>query len=205
MNNERDYTAEIEQINATVAQYFESTGLSQEYYNKPSNSTNALQGQLDDKRTGTTNKDTSFVATIIADHQKELDRKLAEIEMIKDQLTILDVKIDRFDILIQNIDKEIIPLVDEINGAIVSVKNAYDDRIAAGCKSDLYWEEIGKKEYKNGDSDSYDTIYECKKNPNVRTNYGYYGAKYYRKPQNQDYGANIVKEFLGTISVGSTS
>jgi hypothetical protein len=205
MNNERDYTAEIEQINATVAQYFESTGLSQEYYNKPSNSTNALQGQLDDKRTGITNKDTSFVATIIADHQKELDRKLAEIEMIKDQLTILDVKIDRFDILIQNIDKEIIPLVDEINGAITSVKNAYDARITAGCKSDLYWEEIGKKEYKNGDSDSYDTIYECKKNPNVRTNYGYYGAKYYRKPQNQDYGANIVKEFLGTISVGSTS
>jgi len=205
MNNQRDYTAEIEQINATVAQYFESTGLSQDYYDKPSNSTNALQGQLDDKRTGITNKDTSFVATIIADHQKELDRKLAEIEMIKDQLTILDVKIDRFDILIQNIDKEIIPLVDEINGAIASVKNAYDDRIAAGCKSDLYWEEIGKKEYKNGDSDSYDTIYECKKNPNVRTNYGYYGAKYYRKPQNQDYGANIVKEFLGTISVGSTS
>jgi hypothetical protein len=205
MNNQRDYTAEIEQINATVAQYFESTGLSQDYYDKPSNSTNALQGQLDDKRTGTTNNDTSFVATIIADHQKELDRKLAEIEMIKDQLTILDVKIDRFDILIQNIDKEIIPLVDEINGAIASVKNAYDDRIAAGCKSDLYWEEIGKKEYKNGDSDSYDTIYECKKNPNVRTNYGYYGAKYYRKPQNQDYGANIVKEFLGTISVGSTS
>jgi hypothetical protein len=45
----------------------------------------------------------------------------------------------------------------------------------------------------------------CKKNPNVRMDYGYYGVKYYRKPQNQDYGANVVKEFLGSIDIGSKS
>jgi hypothetical protein len=205
-----DYTAEIQQINSTVAQYFSSIGQSQGYYENSSNNTNALQGQLDDKRTGVVNSDTSITAKIIADHQKEIDRKLAEIEMIKDQLTIMDVKIDRFDALIQNIDREIIPLVDEINVAIGSVKTAYDARITAGCKSDLYWELIGKKVYYLPgdtfmDDPYYELIYQCKKNPNVRIDYGYYGAKYYRKPQNQDYGANIVKEFLGTISVGSTS
>ena len=204
MSNERDYAAEIQQINSTVAQYFASTGLSQDYYDNPSNTTNALQGQLDDKITGE-NKDTSITATIIADQQKELDRKIAEVEMLKDQLTIMDVKIDRFDALIQNIDKEVIPLIDEINVAITAVKTAYDARIAAGCKSDLYWEQIGTNEYEWFGTIFYNIIYECKKNPNVRTDYGYYGAKYYRKPQNQDYGANIVKEFLGTISVGSTS
>jgi hypothetical protein len=125
--------------------------------------------------------------------------------MIKDQLTIMDVKIDRFDVLIQNIDKEIIPLIDEINVAITAVKTAYDARITAGCKSDLHWEVIGTNEYEFGDLSFSETIYECKKNPGVRSDYNYYGAKYYRKPQNQDYGANIVKEFLGTISVGSTS
>ena len=118
MANERDYAAEIQQINSTVAQYFASTGLSQDYYEKPSNNVNALQGQLDDKRLGVGNSDTSITATIIADQQTELDRKLAEVEMLKDQLTIMDVKIDRFDALIQNIDKEIIPLIDEINVAI---------------------------------------------------------------------------------------
>jgi hypothetical protein len=202
-----DYAAEIQQINSTVAQYFSSIGQSQGYYENPSNTTNALQGQLDYSRTGAANKDISITAKIIADHQKELDRKLAEVEMIKDQLTIMDVKIDRFDTLIQNIDKEIIPLIDEINVAIGSVKTAYDARITAGCKSDLYWELIGKKEYSifEQNSTSYDLIYQCKKNPNVRIDYGYYGAKYYRKPQNQDYGANIVKEFLGTISIGSIS
>ena len=202
-----DYAAEIQQINSTVAQYFSSIGQSQGYYENPSNNVNALQGQLDDKRTGVGNSDTSITATIIADHQTELDRKLAEVEMLKDQLTIMDVKIDRFDVLIQNIDREIIPLAEEINVAIGSVKTAYDDRIDAGCKSDLYWELIGTKEYDwfgFGDR-QYDLIYQCNKNPNVRTDYGKYGAKYYRRPQNQDYGANIVKEFLGTISIGSTS
>ena len=209
MANERDYIAEIQEINSTVSQYFASTGQSQEYYKNPSNNVNALQGQLDDKRTGVGNSDTSITANIIADHQTELDRKLAEVEMLKDQLTIMDVKIDRFDVLIQNIDREIIPLVEEINVAIGSVKTAYDARITAGCKSDLYWELIGKKVYSFfGDTfvdAPYDLIYQCKKNPNVRTDYGKYGAKYYRRPQNQDYGANIVKEFLGTISIGSTS
>jgi len=205
MANERDYAAEIQEINSTVAQYFASIGQSQNYYEKPSNNVNALQGQLDDQRIGKENEDTSITATIIADQQTELDRKLAEVEMLKDQLTIMDVKIDRFDALIQNIDKEIIPLIDEINVAITSVKNAYDTRVSAGCSSDLHWEETGINEYKWFGSIFYDIIYECKKNPNVRTDYGYYGAKYYRKPQNQDYGANIVKEFLGTISIGSTS
>ena len=205
MANERDYIAEIQQINSTVSQYFASIGQSQDYYEKPSNNVNALQGQLDDKRIGVGNSDTSITATIIADQQTELDRKFAEVEMLKDQLTIMDVKIDRFDALIQNIDKEIIPLIDEINVAITSVKTAYDTRVSAGCSSDLYWEQIGTKQYTWFGFSLYDTIYECKKNPNVRTDYGYYGAKYYRKPQNQDYGANIVKEFLGTISIGSTS
>ena len=209
MDNERDYAAEIQEINSTVAQYFASTGQSQNYYENPPNNVNALQGQLDDKRIGKENKDTSITATIIADQQIELDRKLAEVEMLKDQLTIMDVKIDRFDALIKNIDKGVIPLVDEINVAITAVKTAYDARIAAGCKSDLYWELTGTNTYTVFNSGSYsqitNSIYKCKKNPNVRTDYGYYGAKYYRKPQNQDYGANIVKEFLGTISLGSTS
>ena len=196
---------EIQQINSAVSQYFSGINQSQGYYENSSNDVNALQGQLDDKRLGVGNSDTSITATIIADQQTELDRKLAEVEMLKDQLTIMDVKIDRFDVLIQNIDKEIIPLVDEINVAITSVKTAYDARITAGCKSDLHWEETSRITYRTKDSTFTVITYTVLKNPSVREDYNYYGAKYYRKPQNQDYGANIVKEFLGTISIGSTS
>jgi hypothetical protein len=196
---------EIQQINSAVSQYFSGINQSQGYYENSSNNVNALQGQLDGKRLGVENSDTSITATIIADQQTELDRKLAEVEMLKDQLTIMDVKIDRFDILIQNIDKEIIPLVDEINVAITSVKTAYDARITAGCKSDLHWEETSTITYITEFGEFTVTTYTVLKNPSVREDYNYYGAKYYRKPQNQDYGANIVKEFLGTISIGSTS
>ncbi len=196
---------EIQQINFAVSQYFSGINQSQGYYENSSNNVNALQGQLDDKRLGVGNSDTSITATIIADQQTELDRKLAEVEMLKDQLTIMDVKIDRFDVLIQNIDKEIIPLVDEINVAITSVKTAYDARITAGCKSDLHWEETSTITYITEFGTFTTIVYTVLKNPSVREDYNYYGAKYYRKPQNQDYGANIVKEFLGTISIGSTS
>lgn len=140
----------------------------------------------------------------ISEQKKELEYKTAEVEMIKSQLTLLDIKIDRYDTIIQNIDKKIIPLVDEINVAISSVKTAYDNRISAGCKSDLHWELVGQKKYGFFGDYYEELVYQCKKNPNVRIDYGYYGAKYYRRPQNQDYCSNIVREFLGTISLGST-
>jgi hypothetical protein len=141
----------------------------------------------------------------IEEQQEELDYKTTEVQMIKDQLALMDVKIDRYDTIIGNIDNQIIPLVDEINVAITSVKTAYDNRIAAGCRSDLYWEITSTKSYSGFLFPIVQTVYTCKKNPNVRIDYAYCGAKYYRRPQNQDYGSNIVREFLGTIGSGTTT
>ena len=141
----------------------------------------------------------------IFEQQEELNYKLAEVQMIKDQLTLMDVKIDRYDTIIGNIDKEIIPLVDEINVAITSVKTAYDARITAGCKSDLHWEETSRRTYITEFGEFTVITYTVLKNPSVREDYNYYGAKYYRRPHNQDYGSNIVREFLGTIYSGSST
>ena len=140
----------------------------------------------------------------IAEQQEELDYKIAEVQMLKDQLTLMDVRIDRYDTIIGNIDKQIIPLIAEINVAISSVKTAYDARIDAGCKSDLYWELTSTKSY-IGFLPIEEIVYTCKKNPSVRIDEGFYGAKYYRRPQNQDYGSNIVREFLGTIGSGTST
>ena len=140
----------------------------------------------------------------IAEQQQELDYKITEVQMLKDQLTLMDVRIDRYDTIIGNIDKQIIPLIDEINVAISSVKTAYDARISAGCKSDLYWELTSTKSY-IGNLPIEEIVYTCKKNPSVRIDEGFYGAKYYRRPHNQDYGSNIVREFLGTIGSGTTT
>ena len=140
----------------------------------------------------------------IVEQQQELDYKITEVQTLKDQLTLMDVRIDRYDTIIGNIDKQIIPLIAEINVAISSVKTAYDSRIDAGCKSDLYWELTSTKSY-IGNLPIEEIVYTCKKNPSVRIDEGFYGAKYYRRPQNQDYGSNIVREFLGTIGSGTTT
>lgn len=139
----------------------------------------------------------------IADLEEKLAYKKAERNTIRDQLVLLDVKIDRYDRIIKNIDKDIFPLIDEINDTISAVKTAYDNRIAIGCKSDLYWELKSTSTYTAFNSGSYSQVtkskYKVSKNPDVMVEEGYYGVKYYRRPQNQDYGANIVKEILGNI------
>ena len=142
----------------------------------------------------------------VKDLEIELEYKIREREMISEQLAIADVQIDKYDVIIENMDKSILPLIDEINVAISSVKAAYENRVTIGCKSDLYWELVEKIPFNfKGVVGFYSYVYECKKNPSVRQDYGYWGAKYYRRPQNQDYGANIVNEFVGSISVGSTN
>ena len=199
---------EISQIYESVAKYFASTGFSQEYYKNPENNLTDLQQVLEDKLPKEKKKRATLIEEFIDDLKDELKYKESEVEMIKDQLTLYDLKIDKYDAIINNIDKAIIPLVDEINVAITSVKTAYDNRVAIGCSSDLHWEftETITYEIKFLTQDfSYTVdIYTCKKNPNVREDFNYYGAKYYRKPQNQDYGANIITEFPGTIGAGKT-
>lgn len=201
---------EISQIYESVAQYFASAGGSQDYYKNSNQELTGLQKSLDENLNQKKKKRATLAETFIDDLNQQVKYKTTEVEMLKDQLLLLDLKIDGYDTIIQNIDKEIIPLIDEINVAIGSVKTAYENRITAGCKSDLYWELTSNVNYNvsytNGTRSSYPILtYTCKKNPSVKTDYPYYGAKYYRKPQNQDYDSNIVSQFSGTISAGSTS
>ena len=144
----------------------------------------------------------------VADLESELQRKLAERLMLVDQLQLIDAQIVKYDAIIRNMDRSILPLIDQINVAISSVKTAYDNRIAVGCKSNLYWQAVSTNVYKFGlglnQSVTY-TNYQVVKNPSVSTTYGNWGAKYYRRPQNQDYGSNIVKDFIGSVGLGQTN
>lgn len=141
----------------------------------------------------------------VPDLEKELEFRKKEKEQLSDQLALYDVRIDRYDAIIENMDKSILPLINEINVAISSVKTAYDARITAGCKSDLVWSVTSTRTVKFGSIESVINTYTVTKNPAVRITYGRWGAKYYRRPQNQDYGSNIVGEFFGSIGVGNTN
>jgi hypothetical protein len=146
----------------------------------------------------------------IADCREELEFRLKEKEQLLDQLALYDVRIDRYDAIIENMDRSLLPLINEINVAISSVKAAYDARIAAGCKSDLAWIETARVTYRlplgrySGSTTITQVTYTALKNPAVNTVYNRYGIKYYRRPKNQDYGSNIIAEFFGSIGAGST-
>lgn len=196
---------EITQIYQSVSQYFATTGYPQDYYSASSQNLSGLQEELDAIQNETVEETTTLTETFIADLEQQVKYKTSEIEMLKNQLLLLDLKIDSYDTIIQNIDKEIIVFLDEINVGINSVKTAYETRVSAGCSSDLHWLPISTQTY-TVEGTSYTILdYICTKNSNVREDYNYYGVKYYRKPLNQDYDSNIIEEFSGTISLGSSS
>jgi len=126
--------------------------------------------------------------------------KIRQRDAILDQIALNDVFIDKIDKLIQSTDKQIPSLLSNINNAINQVKNAYDTRVSLGCKSDLVWEAQGT--YENFFTEEEYTLYKVVKTE--QSEIPYYGLKYYRKPLNRDYGSNIISEFLGNISSGST-
>lgn len=143
---------------------------------------------------------------IINDLQEELQNKRNQREALLSQLTLLDARIDKYDTLIANIDRKCLELIDIINPKILAVKQAYDARISANCRSDLFWKFVSESttfSLKVGGYSSY-TTYVVAKNPDVYSYVPYRGLKYYQKPSNRDYGSNLIASFDGKVSSGST-
>jgi len=146
----------------------------------------------------------------VSDCREELEFRRKEKDQLLEQLALYDVRIDRYDAIIENMDRSLLPLINEINVAIATVKAAYDARITAGCKSNLVWQQTAQitKRFSArsgyGTSSITTTTFTVVKNPAVNQVYNNYGLKYYRRPKNQDYGSNIIAEFFGTIGAGST-
>ena len=150
------------------------------------------------------------IAKLIQELEDELESKETQREGILDYLALIDVRIDEYDELIKNIDKAVVKLTDEINDAITPVKEAYDERISSGCRSNLIWElkdsyERWSKAYAwNGGVREF-RVYEVVVNEDLNEQINYHGAKYYQKPSNRDYGSEIIGDFQGIISAGSTA
>lgn len=141
---------------------------------------------------------------IIKELREKLDYKKKEREALLDQISLVDVSIDKIDTIVANIDKQIPPLLNEINDAIDAVKSAYDNRIAIGCRSNLIWNSSSAIDRFKLNSGGVTSYHVCAKNDAVKISTPYYAYKYYKKPINRDYGFNISGTFSGNISVGST-
>ena len=118
-----------------------------------------------------------------------------------EQVLLQDAEIDKIDKVIEKIDSSYLPNISSINSAITNVETAYDNRISIGCSNNLYWEPFTVIVSPGIAA----TAYRATEDPSQERSINFYGAKYYRKPLNQDYDSNIIEEFSGTISLGSSS
>lgn len=149
---------------------------------------------------------------IIAELKEELQLKIKQREGILDRLALVDIEIDKMDNLIIGIDKDAVEVTNTINQSVTPVKTAYDSRITSGCRSDLIWKQLRTYEswVTSGAGDGAGisrvtfTEYEVQKNSDVYDFEPYHGLKYYQKPSNRDYGSNLITQFDGYITMGST-
>jgi hypothetical protein len=146
---------------------------------------------------------------IISSLKEDRQSKINQRDATKDLLLLTDVTIDGYDKLIVNMDQPIPGLIDEINTTITAVKDAYDARIEDDCLSNLIWVKTGELSRFTFSSKGSGTVtyqyWEVQKDPSQYRQINYYGAKYYKRPHNRDYGANLVKELSNaSVGIGST-
>jgi hypothetical protein len=144
---------------------------------------------------------------IIDSLKEDVGSKQLQKEQMTDMLLLIDIDLDMYDELITNIDKNIPSPISIVNTKITAVQDAYRARITNGCKNDLEWVLIGSQTIAGVGTVGpkvYNT-YQCKKVSADYRQINYYGAKYYKRPKDRDYGASAVKELpSASVGIGST-
>lgn len=143
------------------------------------------------------------------------------IEFSKQQIVVLDDAKEPYNAAITNIDTSLYQDIEDVNNTIVAVSSAYQARIDAGCRSDLFWAQTGFT------TDPVDTwTYEGLSisyvgysttaylpvgfgSTSIPTDYGYvtdnlHGLKQYGEPYFDDLLDTYVGSGIGTIGVGTT-
>lgn len=153
--------------------------------------------QLKDAENLTSGLTPEKVAKSLRDDFDSMDN---QVQQLLEQLTIVDARIDEYDKLINKVDKKMPPLIDEMNNALDDVADAYKARVAAGCKNDLAWVLLETKKGNKATMGEDSYVYQVAKDPSTRKQLNYYGVKYYRRPKNREYGANVVDQIdNGTV------
>jgi hypothetical protein len=128
---------------------------------------------------------------------RELEQKRKSRDVLLDQLGVLDAEIDLIDKLIKPLDEKIFNIFeDNINPKVLPVKEAYDARIAANCRSKIEW---SKEQLVDGT-----TIFKVVENLSVSSFTPYFGLKFFQKPMDREYGTKIKAEFIGSVEDGNT-
>lgn len=134
---------------------------------------------------------------------RELEQKRKSREVLLDQLGVLDAEIDLIDKLIKPLDEKVFNIFEEeINPKVLPIKEAYDARIEANCKSKYKWENLGStiSFLEFGEFSTFKVV----ENEEVKSFTPYFGLKFFQKPMDREYGTKIKAEFIGSVEDGNT-
>lgn len=163
--------------------------------------------------------------------KKKIQDQTDTIDFSKEQIVVLDNARSPYQDAIIRIDSSLYKDIQDVNNTLIAVRTAYQDRITANCRSDLFW---ALTEYVPGlvdppTPDSY--TYQCVKvsyvgyPENVRlavtsgvgvtmgdpipSEYGYqtdnlHGIKIYDEPYAKDIFSTYVGSSIGTVGAAST-
>jgi hypothetical protein len=70
-------------------------------------------------------------------------QKLENVEFFKEQILLTDALKEDYDSAISSIDTDLLSDITTVNNTLYDVQEAYQDRIDAGCRSDLFWNVAG--------------------------------------------------------------
>ena len=97
----------------------------------------------------------SIGTEIVGRTRKTIQDKLEQIEFFQDQIVLVDDEKSLYDQAIFRLDNDLLGEIQIVNRALDDVKDAYQDRISVGCRTDLFWRVTGFTAASGDDDDSY--------------------------------------------------
>ena len=81
----------------------------------------------------------SIGTEIVGRTRKTIQDKLEQIEFFQDQIVLVDDQKSLYDQAIFRLDNDLLGEIQIVNRALDDVKDAMQDRISVGCRTDLFW------------------------------------------------------------------
>ena len=97
----------------------------------------------------------SIGTEIVGRTRKTIQDKLEQIEFFQDQIVLVDDEKSLYDQAIFRLDNDLLGEIQIVNRALDDVKDAYQDRISVGCRTDLFWRVTGFTAGSGDDDDAY--------------------------------------------------
>ena len=159
------------------------------------------------------------------DVSQKKKQKLENIEFFKEQILLTDALKEDYDSAVASIDTDLLSDITTVNDTLYDVRDAYQNRIDAGCRSDLFWSVAGL-DTSTGDYSlivtklsivGYGTTVSVVSASGTFTSYpdgtiempgvegdNLHAIKYYNEPYTKDIGDTTLGSFIGVVGAAST-